>query len=288
MPLILHARAKVNLLLDVLFRREDGYHELSTVLQSVALSDTLEFRPARHLQVTADHSALPAGAANLAGRAAAALAAACGRIGGADIRITKRIPVAAGLGGGSADAAAALVGLNMLWQLGLSADELRRVAATLGSDVPFCISGGTALAAGRGEILTPLGPLPDWWILLVKPPFAVSTAEVYRNFRPAAVTVHPDIGRMVAAIRRRDRAGVAANMANVLETVTVSAHPVLGEIKRRLLRAGAEACLMSGSGPTVFALFADRAAAAAAAELRAEFPGAVYLTQLADTGILRE
>jgi len=287
MPIILQARAKVNLLLDVLGRREDGYHELSTVMQSVALNDTLEFRPAACLRVTVDHPDLPAGTANLAGRAAAALAAACGRNCGADIRITKRIPVAAGLGGGSADAAAALVGLNTLWRLGLSLDELQQVAAEVGSDVPFCLSGGTALATGRGEILTQLAPLPDWWVMLVKPPFAVSTAEVYRNFRPAAVSFHPDTEGMLAAVDRRDRAGVAVSMANVLETVTMAAYPVLGEIKRQLLRVGAEACLMSGSGPTVFALFADGQAAARAYEQRAGFAGDVYLTQMADNGVIQ-
>lgn len=287
MPLVLQARAKVNLLLDVLGRREDGYHELSTVLQSIALSDVLEFRPARYLRVTSDHPALPVGTANLAGRAAAALAATCGRDEGADIRIIKRIPVAAGLGGGSADAAAALVGLNSLWQLGLSPDELHQVAATVGSDVPFCLSGGTALATGRGEILTPLSPLPPWWIILVKPFFAVSTAAVYQAYCPEAVPAHPDTGAMLAAVGRRDRAGIAVKMANVLETVTLAAYPVLREIKEHLLRLGAEACLVSGSGPTVFALFAGRSAAEAAYERRSEFSGDVFLTRLADAGIIQ-
>ncbi len=260
--LVLAARAKINLVLDVLHRRSDGYHEVAMVMQAIDLADrvTLTTAPVG-LRVTSDAAGLDGGPANLAWRAAALLRQRCGVDYGVDIFLEKRIPLAAGLAGGSADAAAVLRGLNELWRLGLSLPELEALGAELGSDVPFCLRGGTMLATGRGEVLTPLTPLPRLWVVLAKPPVAVSTAWVYGNYRAEKVTAHPDIAGMTACLAAADATGVAARLGNVLETVTIAAHPVIADLKTAMLANGAVASLMSGSGPTVFGLAESRATA---------------------------
>lgn len=257
--LSLKARAKINLALDVLYKRDDGYHEVAMVMQSIALADTvgLAMQP-EGITVTADIAGLDCGPSNLAYRAAALLQEACGVSRGVRITLTKNIPLAAGLAGGSADAAAVLRGLNVIWGLGLELEELERLGAKLGSDVPFCLSGGTQLATGRGEALSPLPPLPRCWVVLAKLPVDVSTAWVYGDYDAARVHRHPEINGMKAALARQDIAGVAGLLGNVLETVTIPAHPEIARLKQYMLEYGALASLMSGSGPTVFGLAENR------------------------------
>ena len=280
--LVLDARAKINLALDVLHKRPDGYHEVAMVMQSVTLADRVVIEPAAEISVTADMADLECGPDNLAYRAAALLRRHTGGSRGARIHLQKSIPLAAGLAGGSADAAAVLRGLNTLWQLGLTASELETLGVALGSDVPFCLRGGTALATGRGEILTPLPAPPPLWIVLAKPRVAVSTAWVYGNYRGELVAVHPDIAGMTASLARGDLPGLAARLANVLETVTVAAHPEIAALKAAMIEHGAMASLMSGSGPTVFGLTESRQQAQAiAAALKRASAVWVAVTQTA-------
>lgn len=251
----LYAQAKINLTLDVLGKRSDGYHEVAMVMQSVALADRILLREqAGGVSVAASIADLPCGRTNLAYRAALLLMETFSVKRGVHIFLEKRIPVAAGLAGGSTDAAAVLQGLNRLWQLGLSLDELCRLGAALGSDVPFCLAGGTALASGRGEIITALPDLPECPVVLAKLPLAVSTASVYRRFCGEAVTRRPDTLGVVDAVRRGDWDTIAGKLANVLESVTIADHPEIQEIKEIMLQAGAISSLMSGSGPTVFGI----------------------------------
>ncbi len=256
--MVLAARAKINLALDVLGRRPDGYHEVAMVMQSVALADKVTLAAADDISVTSTFADLDCGPTNLAYRAAALLRDRCGVARGVRITLEKNIPLAAGLAGGSTDAAAVLRGLNGLWRLGLTPAELEELGAALGSDVPFCLRGGTALATGRGELLAPLPALPPVWVVLAKPPVAVSTAWVYGNYRGERVAVRPDVAGMQACLAAGDLPGVAARLGNVLETVTVPAHPAIAALKENMREQGAMASLMSGSGPTVFGLVDDR------------------------------
>lgn len=254
--LAVKAFAKINLTLSVRGRRADGYHNLESVMQTLELHDRLEFVIAEHeVTLASDNPEIPTGSGNLIVQAAHLLRRRCGCRWGARIRLVKRIPAAAGLGGGSADAAAALLGLNGLWGLGLSMDKLMEFGAELGSDVPFCLLGGTALARGRGEILEPLPPAPVMGVVLVKPPFGVRTAEVYRRFGGLSA---PDATSKAAVLRRGldegDFEAVAGSLYNDLEPVVFAMHPELPGLKDRLVEAGAAAALMAGSGPTVFGL----------------------------------
>lgn len=252
------ARAKINLTLDILGKRPDGYHEVEMVMQSIELHDSLEFIPAgRDIILTVEGADLAPGPDNLVYQAAELLRRQ-GRIkAGVKIRLIKAIPVAAGLGGGSANAAAALKALNELWETGLSLSELMSLGAQLGSDVPFCLLGGTALAKGRGELLERLPPCPRLGLVLIKPQFSVSTASVYRAYTPGPAVNRPDNQVMISAIRNKDINGIAQNLANALESVTTRMHPEIGRIKAKLSRAGALGVLMCGSGPTVFGLAVD-------------------------------
>lgn len=257
--LILQARAKINLALDVVCKRDDGYHEVAMVMQSIALADKVGlYEQAEGISVSTNIAGLDSGPTNLAYRAAALIADTCGVRRGIHIALEKHIPLAAGLAGGSTDAAAVLAGLNRLWNLGLSLARLEELAATLGSDVPFCLRGGTMLATGRGEMLTPLPDLPRAWVVLAKLPVEVSTAWVYGNYRPEVITRHPDIKGMITSLRQQDLAGVAEKLGNVLESVTIPSYPKIAKLKEYMLEYGAMASLMSGSGPTVFALVAQR------------------------------
>lgn len=276
------ARAKINLTLDILGKRPDGYHEVSMVMQSVQLADDVSVRAAADGKITlsCDLPGLGAPAQNLAYRAAALLREKCGLESGVAIALRKRIPVAAGLAGGSADAAATLKAMNQLFALGLSDAALCEIGAEIGSDVPFCVLEGTRLATGRGEILRALPSLPPCHIVLAKPAVSVSTAWAYRSYDAARVAAHPDTEAVIAALAARDLTKVAALVCNVLESVTIAAHPVIAEIKARMRRCGALAALMSGSGPTVFALAADAASAARVAEsLRQMWDVEVVLTE---------
>lgn len=253
----LFAPAKINLTLDVLGKRADGYHEIETVMQTVALGDTIQLTEAMHTEVESDHPQMPLGKTNLAVRAAELLCHKTGIAKGVRIRITKRIPIAAGLAGGSTDAAAVLRGLNKLWGLELPTEIMLEMAAHLGSDVAFCLRGGTALGKGRGERVTLLPPLPQFGVIIVKMPFAVSTKEVYQRFRfhPA---IKPTTEVMLRALQSGKRREIMEAMSNMLEQVTITMHPEIARVKALLYAAGAGAVLMSGSGPTVFALTETR------------------------------
>ncbi|MBU7007775.1 4-diphosphocytidyl-2-C-methyl-D-erythritol kinase [Peptococcaceae bacterium DYL19] len=271
----LDATAKINLTLDILGKRPDGYHEVEMVMQAIELHDVVVLEETGEgIEVVTNHPGLPGGPSNIAYRAALLIKESFGIKSGVRIQISKNIPLAAGLAGGSTDAAAVLKGLNSLWELGLSYEELLAQAVLIGSDVSFCIRGGTALAKGRGEVITPLPDAPELWLVLVKPPLDVSTAQIYRGFDPARVAGRPDTRMMVSSIERGDKAGIAGGLANVLESVTLSEYPVVGQIKKRLEQAGALRALMSGSGPTVFGITHDlNQAEEIAAGLKKEMEG---------------
>ena len=261
--LTLKAYAKINLALEVLGKRPDGYHEVAMIMQSVSLHDTLILSlQESDITLMCDRPELPCDHSNLAYRAAELLRREVGVARGVQIELTKRIPLAAGLAGGSTDAAAVLKGLNRLWGLALSPVELEQLAARLGSDVPFCLWGGTSLATGRGEMLTPLPDFTGHGVVLANPSLQVSTAWVYGNYRDAAGNRRRDISSLRHSIEQPDFSAVADTLFNDLETVTVPAYPQVAEIKEQLLQAGAAGVLMSGSGPTVFALTPDFASAA--------------------------
>jgi 4-diphosphocytidyl-2-C-methyl-D-erythritol kinase len=249
--LTLTAAAKVNLALEVLGKRTDGYHELATVMQTVDLADRLVLEDADELALTTTSSEVPANGGNLALRAAAALREAAKVDRGVRVRLDKRIPVAAGLGGGSSDAAAVLLGLNRLWALRWPHARLAEVAETLGMDVPFFLKGGVALGTGRGERLTPLDGMP-LALVLVNPGTALSTAAVYARVTPA---MYSDGGRaqtVIAALRARKPARLAASLYNGLEAAATGVSPDLARMRAALVAAGALGAVMSGSGPTVF------------------------------------
>jgi 4-diphosphocytidyl-2-C-methyl-D-erythritol kinase len=260
--LTIEARAKINLALDVLHKRDDGYHEVQMVMQTIALADRISLSEAdQDISVSTNIAGLDCGPSNLAFRAAALLRDKYNVDRGVNIILDKKIPMAAGLAGGSADAAAVLKGLNELWNLGINIDELKILGATLGSDVPFCLTGGTMLATGRGECLDKLPSLPHCWVVLAKPPISLSTAWVYGRYKPGNVSFHPDIKGMLDCLAKQNLQGVAARLGNVLESVSAAAYPVIAELKKWMQEYGAMASLMSGSGPTVFALAAQEGTA---------------------------
>ncbi len=249
------AYAKINLGLDVVRRLPNGYHEVKMVMQSVGLWDELTLERAEGgITITTDADGLSTGEDNLIYRAARLMLDKYG-CPGLRVHLQKNIPIAAGMAGGSTDAAAVMKGINHLYRLGLSPAQLMEDGVAIGADVPYCILGGTALAEGIGEKLTPLPPLPPCHILIAKPDISVSTKYVYEHLDADGLEAHPDIDGMVQAIRDGSLRGVLERMANVLETVTVPAHPVIADIKARMRELGAADSLMSGSGPTVFGIF---------------------------------
>ena len=262
------AYAKINIGLDVLRRRADGYHEVKMIMQTVDIYDelVLERRKEPGIELRMDNSELPSGGDNLICRAADLLFREKEITGGVNISLTKRIPIAAGMAGGSADAAAALRGVNELFDLGYSLTELQALGVGLGADIPYCLAGGTMLSEGIGEILTPLPAPPAAHLVIAKPDINVSTAFVYGNLHADRLAWHPDIDGMIAALQKGDLDGITGRLGNVLETVTVKAHPVIEQIKELLRKQGAENALMSGSGPTVFGIFKEKETAARAAE----------------------
>lgn len=262
----LKAMAKINLGLDVLRKREDGYHDLRMIMQSIYLYDQIRIRkiPQPGIHVAVNLSYLPVNEDNLVYRAAKLLMDEFEIKEGIQIRLQKYIPVAAGLAGGSSDAAAVLVGLNQMFELGLTQQELMQRGVRIGADVPYCIMRGTALAEGIGEKLTRLPSAPETYVLLAKPAVHVSTQFVYGNLKANELTSHPDIDGQIQAIRDGDLYAMAEKMGNVLETVTIPAHPVIQEIKDCMIQNGAVGAMMSGSGPTVFGLYDDEQKARAA------------------------
>lgn len=255
----LKALAKVNLGLDVVRRREDGYHEVKMIMQTIHLYDRLDIRKMKEpgIQIQSNLSFLPVNENNLIYKAGKLLMDEFGITEGVSVKLDKRIPVAAGMAGGSTDAAAMLWGMNRLFSLKLSLEELMKRGVTIGADVPYCLMRGTALAEGIGEKLSPLPPMMKVPILIAKPQISVSTKFVYSNLRLDKDTVHPDIDQCIEDIRRGSLTDLCAHMGNVLESVTIPAYPVIREIKEHMMENGAVGAMMSGSGPTVFGLFSD-------------------------------
>ncbi|MBM7582408.1 4-diphosphocytidyl-2-C-methyl-D-erythritol kinase [Caldicoprobacter guelmensis] len=256
--IVLKAYAKINWALDVLGKRPDGYHDVEMVMQSVDLWDAVILEEkGEEISVKCSIDSLPVDVTNTAYRAAVLIKKRFGIEKGIQVELIKNIPVAAGLAGGSADAAAVLVGLSRMWRLNLSKEELMELAGIVGSDVPFCVVGGTALAKGRGEDITELPPAQGIWLVLITPDQRISTAEVYGKLDLSKIQKRPDVTSMVNSLHQRDFKGIALNMVNVLEEVTVGLCPQIRAIKEDVMRQGAVGCCMSGSGPTVYGLFKD-------------------------------
>ena len=255
----LKALAKINLGLDVVRRREDGYHEVRMIMQTIHLYDRLDIKRTKEsgIQIQTNLPFLPVNENNLIYKAAKLLMDEFSITDGVSVKLDKRIPVAAGMAGGSTDAAAMLFGMNRLFSLGLTKRQLMERGVQIGADVPYCIMRGTALAEGIGEELSPLAPMVKCPVLIAKPSISVSTKFVYQNLKLDDTTVHPDIDLLIEDIKAKNLHDIAAHMGNVLETVTIPNYPVIDEIKKHMLSNGAVGAMMSGSGPTVFGLFDD-------------------------------
>lgn len=255
MKLLMKAPAKINLSLDVLNKREDGYHEVEMVMTTIDLADRIELAAMSEdkIKIISHNRFVPDDQRNLAYQAARILKERYAVKEGVTISIDKIIPVAAGLAGGSSDAAATLRGLNILWDLGLTVEELAHIGSEIGSDVSFCVHGGTALAQGRGEKITKLPAPPNCWVILAKPSIGVSTADIYKNLDISSIQ-HPNMNAMVQAVKNQRYDEICSNMGNALEAVTLKLHPEVLHIKEQMERFGADAVMMSGSGPTVFGL----------------------------------
>lgn len=279
----LKAYGKINLGLDVIRKRPDGYHDLDMVMQMVDVYDdvTLTRVEGTEIVVRTDTAVLSNGKDNLAYMAAKMLMDEFGIVQGLEITIKKRIPIAGGMAGGSSDCAATLKGVNQMFDLGLSKEDLMERGVRLGADVPYCILGGTAIARGIGEILTPLPTPPECHVIIAKPPVSVSTAFVYGNIRPDKIERRPDIEVMVSAIKTQDLYKLAESLYNVMEDITVPKYPIIQEIKTVMLDNGALNSIMSGSGPTVFGLYDDIEKAEQTVELLKvkELTEQLYLTK---------
>lgn len=256
----LKAYAKINLGLDVLRKREDGYHEVKMVMQTIDMFDRVELGKVRKpgIFVQTNLKYLPVNQDNLVYKAARLFMDEYKFTGGIEINLKKYIPVAAGMAGGSSDAAAVLYGMNKLYETGLSLEELMKLGVKIGADVPFCIMRGTALAEGIGEKLTKLPAAPNCHVLIAKPPFSVSTKWVYSNLKAGELKEHPDIDKLIEALSAGNLRNMTQYMGNVLETVTEAEYPQITELKKIMTEEGALCSLMSGSGPTVFGLFEDK------------------------------
>ena len=275
----LTAPAKVNLALDILDIRPDGYHDMKMVMQTISLCDTVSVEEtAAGFELRTDGDFIPAGKKTLEQRAAEAFFEAAGLpMPGLRVTLEKVTPAYAGLGGGSADVAALLRILRDTYAPELSTEELERIGFTVGSDMPFCVRGGTALAEGRGEVLTGLKPLPDCWFVLCKPDFSIPTPSLFARVDGGELTRRPDIDGMRLALEAGDLAGVAARLGNVFEKVLPEEYHEVFIIKKRLLELGALNAAMSGSGPTVFGIFAEQETARSAAAVLKETYQQTYL-----------
>lgn len=253
----LKALAKINLGLDVIRRREDGYHEVRMIMQTVHLFDRLMIAKTKEpgIRIQTNLAFLPVNENNLIYKAGKLLMDEFALTDGVKVELIKRIPVAAGMAGGSTDAAAMLYGMNRIFDLGLSLEELMERGVAVGADVPYCLMRGTALAEGIGEKLTRLPPMVKCPVLIAKPQISVSTKYVYQNLKLDRHTPHPDIDGMITDIKKQDLPAIARDMGNVLETVTIPDYPVIEEIKDSMKASGAINAMMSGSGPTVFGLY---------------------------------
>ena len=255
----LKARAKINLGLDVLGKREDGYHEVRMVMQTIGIYDRLILTkiPEEEIRITSNLAFLPVNENNLIYKAIKLLKDEYHFPGGVSVDLNKFIPVAAGMAGGSTDAASTMFGVNRLFGLNLSMGKMMELGVRLGADVPYCVMRGTALAEGIGEKLTRITPVPHMWILIAKPQINVSTRLVYEQLDMGGIQKHPDIDGIIRAIEAQDGVRIAQSMGNVLENVTVPLYPVIETIKQDMLSHGAINAMMSGSGPTVFGIFPD-------------------------------
>lgn len=256
----LKAYGKINLGLDVIRKRPDGYHDLDMIMQMVDVYDDIVITKNKtgKIEVKTDTAVLSNGKDNLAYMAAKMLMGEFKIKDGVNIYINKRIPIAGGMAGGSSDCATTLMGINQLFELGLSKEELMERGVKLGADVPYCVLGGTAIARGIGEVLTPLPAPADCHVIIAKPPVSVSTAYVYGHIKPLKITKRPDIEAMAQSIKDGDLKKMASLIYNVMEDVTVGEYPIISEIKQVMLDNGALNSIMSGSGPTVFGLFDDK------------------------------
>ena len=282
----MQAYAKINLGLDVVGRLPNGYHEVRMIMQNVKIYDTLTFSKgeAGEITITTDESELPAGPDNLIYKAVLLLRKLSGNTDGVRIHLQKRIPIAAGMAGGSTDAAATLLGVNELLGLGIPKEVLQEESVQIGADVPYCVLGQTALSEGIGEKLTTIDSPPQAHLVVAKPDINVSTPVVYRKLDSKESYVHPDIDGMLDAIRRQDLTGMTDRLGNVLELVTIEDYPVISKIKELLLANGAMGALMSGSGPSVFGIFdsEEKAAQTYEALKASSLARQVFLTEFAN------
>lgn len=280
----LKALAKINLGLDVVRRREDGYHEVRMIMQTIHLYDKLDIQKTKEegITIASNLSYVPTNENNLVYKAGKLLMDEFDIKEGVSVDLQKRIPVAAGMAGGSSDAAAMLYGMNELFGLGLSRQQLMDRGVKIGADVPYCLMRGTALAEGIGERLTSLPPMVKCPVLIAKPQISVSTKFVYENLKLNEETVHPDIDQLVTYIENKDLHAIAGHMGNVLESVTIPEYPIIAEIKEQMLQSGAINSMMSGSGPTVFGLFEDEEVAKKAYDdmVKSGLAKQIYLTSI--------
>ena len=284
----LRALAKINLGLDILRKREDGYHEVRMIMQTIQMYDVLEIRRVKKpgISLSVNYPYIPNDERNLVYKAAKLLMDEFQVKSGVDIRLEKFIPVAAGMAGGSSDAAAALVGINRLFKLGLSEKDLMDRAVNIGADVPYCVMRGTALAEGIGEKLTRITPVPDCFVLIGKPGINVSTKAAYESLQLDKITTHPDIDGMIKDIECGNLLAMTEKMGNVFEPGIIGKYPMIGEIKELMEAHGALKAMMSGSGPTVFGIFDDRKKmeAAAAALRESRLAKTVFATEVTKAG----
>ena len=275
--MILQAPAKVNFSLDITGKRADGYHEVKMIMETVSLYDTVKIFKDKNIKLRCTLPYVPVNEKNIAYKAASVFFEESGIKGGAFIDIVKRIPVAAGLAGGSTDGAVVLKGLNMLYDTPFTDEQLKSIAVKVGADVPYCINGRLALAEGIGERLTPLGKCPKMFVLLAKPNISLSTKLVYSMVKLDEIKVHPDTDFLVSALENGDIKGFASKMYNVLENVSAGEYPIIEKIKQAMLEGGALGSIMSGSGPTVFGIFDDEQQAKKIMPKLKEMCGFVYL-----------
>lgn len=276
---VIEAPAKINLTLGVIGKRSDGYHEIESIMHHINLLDKVHIKKisGKEIIIKSDSDLIPDNESNLAYQAAKLILEKFGQKEGVEIFIEKKIPVGAGLAGGSTDAAAVLRGINSLMAYGLRMNTLMELGAEIGSDVPFCLLDSSAIARGRGEFLTPLPKTADMQIVLVKPDFQLSTAEIYGALNLDEVKKFPDTDAFLAAWNNYDIINIAREMKNVLETVSIKKFPQIAEIKKQLIELGALNALMSGSGPSVFAIFSEKEQASYAYQVLAGRYDEVYL-----------
>ena len=275
------AYAKINLSLDIVGKREDGYHLLRMIMQNIDLYDeiSLEKENGSEIKITCNKNYVPTDERNLAYKAAKIFKEKYKISAGVKINIIKNIPVSAGLAGGSTDAATVLKLMNQVFEIGASNEELMELGLKLGADIPYCIQGGTALCEGIGEVITPLKPFKDKIVVLVKPAFGVSTKEVYKSFDLSKIRKHPETEGLISSMDKDDLKAVAYNMRNLLENVTLRKHKILIKIKEEMLEDGAVGSMMSGSGPSVFAMFDDMLKAQKSFEKMKEKYKEVFITR---------